>query len=77
MLLKRELARAHASLKLEEQRNAGCRSSTGQSNAEEYLKRGNEAVDEADAVRQAQGHADREAEHGPRAARADRRVRAG
>jgi hypothetical protein len=44
MLLKRELARAHASLKLEELRNEGLPPLVAASTPEEYLRRGNEAV---------------------------------
>ena len=44
MLLKRELARAHTSLKLEELRNAGLPQLVAASTPEEYLKRGNDAV---------------------------------
>ena len=44
MLLKRELARAHESLKLEELRNAGLPQLTAPSTPEEYLKKGNDAV---------------------------------
>jgi hypothetical protein len=44
MLLKRELARAHTSLKLEELRNAGLPELAAPSTPEEYLKKGNDAV---------------------------------
>ena len=44
MLLKRELARAHTSLKLEELRNEGLPQLVAASTPEEYLKRGNDAV---------------------------------
>ena len=44
MLLKRELARAHASLKLEELRNEGLPPLVAAATPEEYLRRGNEAV---------------------------------
>lgn len=44
MLLKRELARAHESLKLEELRNEGLPQLTSPSTSEEYLKKGNDAV---------------------------------
>jgi uncharacterized protein DUF885 len=44
VLLKRELARAHASLKLEEQRNRGLPALTPAANAEEYRQRANAAV---------------------------------
>jgi uncharacterized protein (DUF885 family) len=44
MLLKRELARAHTELKLEEQRNRGLLALPVISSAEEYQKRGNAAV---------------------------------
>ena len=44
MLLKRELARAHTSLKLEELRNAGLPPLVAAATAEEYQKRGNDAV---------------------------------
>jgi hypothetical protein len=44
MLLRRELARAHASLRLEELRNEGLPPLVAASTPEEYLKRGNEAV---------------------------------
>ena len=44
MLLKRELARAHASLKLEEQRNRGLPPLTAAGNAEEYRQRATAAV---------------------------------
>ena len=43
-LLKRELARAHASLKLEEQRNRGLPPLTAAANAEEYRRRADAAV---------------------------------
>ena len=43
-LLKRELARAHASLKLEEHRNRGLPELTAAANAEEYSRRANAAV---------------------------------
>lgn len=43
-LLKRELARAHASLRLEEQRNRALPAMAAISNPEEYQRRGNEAV---------------------------------
>lgn len=43
-LLKRELARAHASLKLEEQRNRGLPQLTAAASPEEYLKRSNDAI---------------------------------
>lgn len=43
-LLKRELARAHASLKLEEQRNRGLPPLTAATNAEEYRRRARAAV---------------------------------
>ena len=43
-LLKRELARAHASLKLEEARNAGLPELTAIQSPEEFQKRGNEAI---------------------------------
>jgi hypothetical protein len=44
MLLKRELARAHTELKLEEQRNRGLRALPVISSEEEMQRRGNEAV---------------------------------
>jgi hypothetical protein len=44
MLLKRELARAHTSLKLEELRNEGLPPLVAAATREEYLKRGNDAV---------------------------------
>lgn len=44
MLLKRELARAHASLKLEEQRNRGLPQLTPAANPEEYQRRAGAAV---------------------------------
>lgn len=44
MLLKRELARAHTELKLEEQRNRGLPALTVSSSAEEFQRRGNAAV---------------------------------
>jgi hypothetical protein len=44
MLLKRELARAHSSLKLEELRNDGLPPLVAASTPQEYLKRGNDAV---------------------------------
>jgi hypothetical protein len=44
MLLKRELARAHTQLKLEEQRNRGLPALPVISSAEEYQRRGNAAV---------------------------------
>lgn len=44
VLLKRELARAHASLKLEEQRNRGLPALTPAATAEEYRQRANAAV---------------------------------
>ncbi len=44
VLLKRELARAHASLKLEEQRNRGLPALIPAANEEEYAKRANAAV---------------------------------
>ena len=44
MLLKRELARAHASLKLEEERNRGLPPLTPAATAEEYQQRANAAV---------------------------------
>jgi hypothetical protein len=44
MLLKRELARAHASLKLEEQRNRGLPQLTAASSPEEWDRRANAAV---------------------------------
>jgi hypothetical protein len=44
VLLKRELARAHASLKLEEQRNRGLPALTAASTPEEYSTRANAAV---------------------------------
>jgi hypothetical protein len=44
MLLKRELARAHASLKLEELRNEGLPELRPAASSEEYLERGNDAV---------------------------------
>jgi Bacterial protein of unknown function (DUF885) len=43
-LLKRELARAHASLKLEEARNAGLPELAAIQSPEEFQKRGNEAI---------------------------------
>jgi hypothetical protein len=43
-ILKRELARAHAALKLEEQRNTGLPPLTAASSADEYTKRANAAV---------------------------------
>lgn len=43
-LLKRELARAHASLKLEEQRNKGLPALTAAASPEEYARRANAAV---------------------------------
>lgn len=43
-LLKRELARAHASLKLEEQRNQGLPALTAAASPEEYTRRANDAV---------------------------------
>ena len=43
-LLKRELARAHASLKLEEARNAGLPELAAIRSPEEFQKRGNEAI---------------------------------
>ncbi len=43
-LLKRELARAHAALRLEEQRNRGLPQLKASATPEEYLKRGNEGV---------------------------------
>jgi len=43
-LLKRELARAHASLKLEEQRNRGLAPLTAAASPEEYTRRANAAV---------------------------------
>jgi hypothetical protein len=43
-ILERELARSHASLKLEEERNRGRPELTAASNEEEYLKRANDAV---------------------------------
>jgi hypothetical protein len=43
-ILKRELARAHASLKLEEQRNRALPQLTAAANEAEYLRRANEAV---------------------------------
>jgi hypothetical protein len=43
-LLKRELARAHASLRLEEQRNRGLPSLKASANEEEYRRRGEAAV---------------------------------
>jgi hypothetical protein len=44
VLLKRELARAHSSLRLEEQRNRGLPPLTAASNPDEYLARANAAV---------------------------------
>jgi hypothetical protein len=44
MLLKRELARAHASLKLEEQRNRGLPQLTAAASAAEYQQRANAAI---------------------------------
>jgi hypothetical protein len=44
VLLKRELARAHASLKLEEQRNRGLPPLTAAANEQEYQQRANAAV---------------------------------
>ena len=44
VLLKRELARAHSSLALEEQRNRGLPQLAAAANAEEYARRANEAV---------------------------------
>lgn len=44
VLLKRELARAHASLKLEEQRNRGLPPLTAAATPEEYTRRANDAV---------------------------------
>jgi hypothetical protein len=44
MLLKRELARAHAALRLEEQRNRGLPELTAPANADEYAKKANDAV---------------------------------
>ncbi len=44
VLLKRELARAHASLKLEEQRNRGLPALTAAAGPEEYTRRANTAV---------------------------------
>ncbi len=44
VLLKRELARAHASLRLEEQRNRGLPPLTAAPNAEEYARRADAAV---------------------------------
>ena len=43
-LLKRELARSHAALKLEEERNRGKAELTAAANAAEYTKRANDAV---------------------------------
>ncbi|HET7204147.1 MAG TPA: DUF885 family protein, partial [Steroidobacteraceae bacterium] len=43
-LLKRELARAHAALRLEEQRNRGLPPLAAPDNAEEYAKKANDAV---------------------------------
>ena len=43
-LLKRELARAHASLRLEEERNRGLPELKADANAEEHEKHGNEAI---------------------------------
>ena len=45
VLLKRELARAHASLRLEEQRNRGLPALTAISGPEQYQRRANQAVD--------------------------------
>ena len=44
MLLKRELARAHAALRLEEHRNRGLPELTAPANADEYAKKANDAV---------------------------------
>jgi hypothetical protein len=44
MLLKRELARAHAALRLEEQRNRGLPELTAPTNADDYARRANDAV---------------------------------
>ena len=44
VLLKRELARAHAALRLEEQRNRGLPPLTAPGNAEEYARKANDAV---------------------------------
>jgi hypothetical protein len=44
MLLKRELARAHASLRYEEQRNRGLPPLTAAASADEYARRANDAV---------------------------------
>ena len=44
VLLKRELARAHASLKLEEQRNRGLPALTAATGPEDYTRRANAAV---------------------------------
>ena len=44
MLLKRELARAHASLRYEEQRNRGLPPLAAAASADEYAKRANDAV---------------------------------
>ena len=49
-LLKRELARAHASLKLEEQRNRGLPQLTAAANAEEYQQRAQRGGDEVHGV---------------------------
>ena len=54
-LLKRELARAHASLKLEEQRNRGLPQLTPAANAEEYRQRADAAVTKYMAFLQEQG----------------------
>jgi len=44
MILKRELARAHASLRLEEQRNRGLPPLVPAANADEYAKKANDAI---------------------------------
>ena len=58
-LLKRELARAHASLKLEEQRNRGLPPLTPAANAEEYRAARQRGGHEVHRVPQEQGRADR------------------
>ena len=67
-LLKRELARAHASLRLEEQRNRGLPQLPVISSPEEYQQRANEAITKYLAFLKAKEHPANAGLHGPRPA---------
>ena len=74
-LLKRELARAHASLKLEEARNAGLPELAAIQSPEEFQKRGNEAITRYIDFLKKRDPLPDAGQHGSGAARKDRRVR--